>query len=99
MECLWINLKINLKIYFSKRCYFSFFLHYRYATFYHVLGVSKGDEVIVSSQTHVATAHAIESSGAKPVFIDSELNSGNLKISDIEKKIKKKQKLLQLFTI
>ncbi len=62
--------------------------------FYQVIGISKGDEVIVSSQTHVATAHAIESSGAKPVFIDSELNSGNLKISDIEKKINKKTKVI-----
>ena len=57
--------------------------------FYQVVGISKGDEVIVSAQTHVATAHAIESSGAKPVFVDSELNSGNLKISDIEKNYKK----------
>ena len=54
--------------------------------FYQVIGVSKGDEVIVSSQTHVATAHAIESYGAKPVFIDSELNSGNLNTLVILKK-------------
>ena len=56
--------------------------------FYKVLGISNGDEVIVSSQTHVATAHAIESSGAKPIFVDSEISTGNLKISDIEKKNK-----------
>ena len=64
--------------------------------FYHVLGISNGDEVIVSAQTHVATAHAIESSGAKPIFVDSELNSGNLRISDIEKKITKKTKAITI---
>ena len=62
--------------------------------FYKVLGISEGDEVIVSSQTHVATAHAIESSGAKPIFVDSEAHSGNLRISDIEKKINKKTKAI-----
>ena len=62
--------------------------------FYKVLGISNGDEVIVSSQTHVATAHAIESSGAKPIFVDSEISTGNLKICDIEKKINKKTKAI-----
>ena len=62
--------------------------------FYKVLGISNGDEVIVSSQTHVATAHAIESSGAKPIFVDSEISTGNLKISDIKKKINKKTKAI-----
>ena len=62
--------------------------------FYKVLGISNGDEVIVSSQTHVATAHAIESSGAKPIFVDSKISTGNLKISDIEKKINKKTKAI-----
>ena len=64
--------------------------------FYQVIGISSGDEVIVSSQTHVATAHAIKSSGAKPIFIDSELKSGNLKISDIEKKINKRTKAITI---
>tara|TARA_B110000858_G_C17793627_1_gene471216 strand:- start:1374 stop:2525 length:1152 start_codon:yes stop_codon:yes gene_type:complete len=64
--------------------------------FYKVLGISNGDEVIVSSQTHVATAHAIESSGAKPIFVDSEISTGNLKISDIEKKINKKTKAITI---
>ena len=49
-------------------------------------------KVIVSSQTHVATAHAIISCGAKPIFIDSEITTGNIDINAIEKKINKKTK-------
>ena len=40
--------------------------------FYFTLNIGKGDEVIIPSQTHVATAHAVELSGATPVFVDSE---------------------------
>jgi len=39
-------------------------LHLAYIHF----GIGPGDEVIVPAQTHVATAHAVEISGAKPVF-------------------------------
>ena len=51
------------------------------------LGLKKGDEVIVSSQTHVASAHAIEITGAKPIFVDSNLNDGNINADLIEEKI------------
>ena len=61
---------------------------------YFSLNITKGDEVIVSSQTHTATAHAIELSGAKPVFIDSEDESGNIDVNLIEKKITKKTKAI-----
>lgn len=56
------------------------------------MGLKKGDEVIVSSQTHVATAHAIEITGAKPIFIDSLLPNGNIDCNQIEKKITSKTK-------
>lgn len=42
------------------------------------LDIGPGDEVLVSAQTHVATAHAIELCGARPVFVDSEPRTGNL---------------------
>ena len=58
--------------------------------FYFNAGITKGDEVIVPAQTHVATAHAVELVGAKPVFIDCELQTGNIDINKIEKKISKK---------
>tara|TARA_B100000029_G_scaffold509448_1_gene598650 strand:- start:587 stop:1018 length:432 start_codon:yes stop_codon:yes gene_type:complete len=60
--------------------------------FYFVNNIGKGDEVIVPSQTHLATVHAIELSGAKPIFIDSEINTGNIDINQIEKKNNKKNK-------
>jgi len=62
--------------------------------FYFTLGIGKGDEVIIPAQTHVATAHAVELTGAKPIFVDSENLTGNINISEIEKKITKKTKAI-----
>lgn len=42
------------------------------------LGIGTGDEVIVPAQTHVATAHAVEITGARPVFVDCERTTGNI---------------------
>src|SRR5215212_6072876 len=38
----------------------------------HLLGVSSGDDVLVSTLTFVATANAVSYVGARPVFIDSD---------------------------
>ena len=46
------------------------------------LGVGPGDEVIVPAQTHVATAHAVEVTGARPVFVDCD-ESGNIDVTRI----------------
>tara|TARA_B100001057_G_scaffold494399_1_gene590900 strand:+ start:882 stop:2048 length:1167 start_codon:yes stop_codon:yes gene_type:complete len=62
--------------------------------FYFALGIGKGDEVIVPAQTHTATAHAVELVGAKPIFVDCEINTGNIDPSKIEKKISKKTKAI-----
>ncbi len=51
---------------------------------YFALGYGPGDEVIVPAQTHVATAHAVELTGARPVFVDAEPEIGNIDISRIE---------------
>jgi dTDP-4-amino-4,6-dideoxygalactose transaminase len=48
-----------------------------------VLGYGPGDQVIVPAQTHVATAHAVELTGATPVFVDSEPYTGNIDIDGI----------------
>lgn len=54
---------------------------------YFVKGIGPGDEVIVPAQTHVATAHAVELAGAKPVFVDAENETGNIDIAQIESNI------------
>jgi dTDP-4-amino-4,6-dideoxygalactose transaminase len=51
------------------------------------LGLGPGDEVIVPAQTHTATAHAVELTGAKAVFVDSEPRTGNIDIDQIEDQI------------
>ena len=51
---------------------------------YFVLGFGPGDEVIVPAQTHAATAHAVELTGAKPVFVDAERDTGNVDVDQIE---------------
>ena len=38
-----------------------------------VLGVKKGDEVIIPSFSYIATANVVEIVGAKPIFIDISL--------------------------
>ena len=43
-----------------------------------VAGFKKGDEVIVPAMTHVATAHAVEHTGAKTVIADIDFKTGNL---------------------
>ncbi len=50
-------------------------------------GLKNGDEVIVPSFTWIATANAIEYTGAKPVFIDIDLATFNINVNKIEEKI------------
>lgn len=45
---------------------------------YFDLGIGPGDEVIVPAETHVATAHAVEFTGANCVFVDVEAETGNI---------------------
>lgn len=46
--------------------------------YYMHLGVGPGDEVIVPAMSHVATVHAVEVTGAKPVFVDCRTDTGNI---------------------
>jgi perosamine synthetase len=58
------------------------------------LGLTASDEVIVPAQTHVATAHAVELTGAKAVFVDAEENTGNIDIAAIESAITPRTKAI-----
>lgn len=51
---------------------------------YWQLGIGEGDEVIVPAQTHVATVHAVEVMGARPVFCDCDRETGNMQPGAIE---------------
>ena len=55
-------------------------------------GFKKGDEVIVPSQTHAATAHAVEYTGAKAKLVDIDLYSGNIDLNEIKKNVNSKTK-------
>ena len=58
------------------------------------LNVQNGDEVIVPAFSFIATALAVTAVGAKPVFVDIDSETYNIDISQIEKKITKKTKVI-----
>ena len=58
------------------------------------LGVSAGDEVIVTPRTFLASASAIVNAGATPVFADVDLNSQNITAETIAPKINNKTKAI-----
>lgn len=57
-------------------------------------GVQRGDEVITTAQTMLATSSSILQQGAKPVFADIQYETGNLSPTSIEKKVTKKTKAI-----
>ncbi|HSX40480.1 MAG TPA: DegT/DnrJ/EryC1/StrS family aminotransferase [Candidatus Saccharimonadales bacterium] len=59
-----------------------------------VLGIGKGDEVIVPDFTMVACPNSIVLSGATPVFVDINKEDLCLDLDDVEKKITKKTKAI-----
>ena len=58
------------------------------------LGLKKNDEVILPSFTWISTANVVEQLGGKPTFCDIDLNTFNIDINEIEKKITKKTKFI-----
>jgi perosamine synthetase len=58
------------------------------------LGIKQGDEVIVPSDTFVATANVALYVGAKPILADSDPETFNISPEDIQNKITKKTKAI-----
>ena len=58
------------------------------------LEIGIGDEVIVPTLSYISTANAVLYCGAKPVFCDSDSDTFNVSLSDIEKKINSKTKAI-----
>lgn len=58
------------------------------------LGIGHGDEVITTPMTFVATANSIIYTGARPVFVDVDADTGLMDVSRIENAITSKTKAI-----
>lgn len=57
-------------------------------------GVKEGDEVILPAYTYTATANVVIHCGATPVFVDVNPHDFNINVSNIEKAINEKTKVI-----
>ena len=60
------------------------------------LGIKKDDEVLIPNFTIISNAISVIRQNAKPIPVDCDLETWNMKIQDIEKKINKKTKALMI---
>lgn len=60
------------------------------------IGIKVGDEVIVPSNTYIATALAVTYVGAKPVFVEPDIKTFNINPELIEEKITENTKAIML---
>jgi len=58
------------------------------------LDIKEGDEVIVPAFSYIATANVVELVGAKPIFVDIDINTFNIDVSKIEEAITSKTKAI-----
>lgn len=58
------------------------------------MNIGNGDEVIVPSNTFIATALAVSYAGAKPVFVEPDINTYTINPELIEQKITEKTKAI-----
>lgn len=63
------------------------------------LNLSDGDEVIIPSFTIISCAQSLVTQGIKPVLIDSDYQTFNMKVEDIEAKITSKTKAIMIVHI
>lgn len=58
------------------------------------MGIGHGDEVIIPSNTFIATALAVSYTGALPVFVEPELSTYNIDPNRIEEKINERTRAI-----
>lgn len=63
------------------------------------LELKKGDEVIMPSFTIISCAQFLVTNGIKPILIDSDYKTFNIKVADIEAKITSKTKAIMIVHI
>lgn len=61
---------------------------------YLALDLNEGDEIITTPRTFIATSSSAVLLGLKPVFVDVDINSGNITAENIEPAINKKTKAI-----
>ena len=61
------------------------------------LGIGVGDEVIVPSNTYIATALAVTYVGAKPIFVEPKLSNSTLILYSLKRKYQIRPKQLFQF--
>src|SRR3989441_13311064 len=59
-----------------------------------LLGIKNGDEVIVPTMTFVSTAHAVAYNLAHPIFADVDMDTRNIDLKDVERKITARTKAI-----
>ena len=60
------------------------------------LGVGPGDEVLLQVPTHIVVANAIRYVGARPVYVDCDLDTYNIDLEQAERRITPKTRVLIL---
>lgn len=60
------------------------------------IGIGKGDEVIMPTFTIISCAMAVTKLGAKPVLVDSDIDTWNMKTNEVEAKITKRTKAIMV---
>lgn len=58
------------------------------------IGIGEGDEVIMPTFTIISCAMAVTKLGAKPVLVDSDINTWNMNVEEIEGKITDRTKAI-----
>ena len=92
MEMLFNFTKQILKITQSKFCFPTTSATTALWTCLKILKITSGDEVLISDFSYPASANVVEDLGAKPVFVDVNLETFNMLPEDLLNKISSKTK-------